>query len=155
MDHRTCFSFLRNTNLLVLLVGLAASFTIFSSGHAYAAAVGCRHDPIVTLSNGDIVTISVDLDADYPTVKKIEYKLHVPKGVTAASIVYQDANPNIQEKIDLPQDAKVGQYLTETKVEAPKSVQVVVTSQYNTQSLTVNGKGGDNLKATLLTSASQ
>ena len=149
MKNRVSVSYYCRTLIFVSMISCAAIFSLFFSAHAFAAAVGCRHDPIVILSNGKVVTITVDMSADAPIVKGIEYKLFVPKGVTVTNITYPGANPLILEKVELHPDLLNGQYRTETKVDAPKSVAVKASTLIQGQSQNVSGLGGDTLKASI------
>lgn len=123
---------------------------LFPLAPAQAAFVLCRTDPIVTLSNGHVVSIYVEI-ATYPEdIDKIEYKLHVPKGVTATSIVYLGAELGLEEKLTIVDDAKPGQYLykSETSVKGVSNkVGVTATTLFEDEVVSVTGSGGETLKA--------
>src|SRR4029079_4822539 len=69
--------------LLLLLVG-----TLSLVGSAGAAIRGCRGDPIVTLSDGTTVQMTVDVAADVGNVTRIVYTLHTPAGSSVKNIAY-------------------------------------------------------------------
>lgn len=69
------------------------------------AAVGCRSDPIVVLSNGVVLDLSATLDADIAQVQAIEYKLHGPKGVWVVRAISTDGAVQYKEKFAFNDDS--------------------------------------------------
>lgn len=134
---------------IVFVLGLALCLAILSPGSLQAAAVGCRTDPIVTLSNGDVVSIYVDIATDPSQVKSINYMLHVPDGVTATNITYLGGAFGLSEHLTLTTQGSDTEYRSETVVNAPKSVSVTATMVYGAESDTATGKAGKTLDATI------
>lgn len=140
--------FLRRRLLLpVSLIG-AVILSAISISSAQAGAIGCRTDPIVTLSNGDVVTILLDIDADASQVTSIDYTLHVPPDITATNITYTGAALGLAENLTVIPDTK-DKYRSEIVVAAPKSVVVVATMTFEDAVVTVTGSGGKVIKATI------
>lgn len=124
--------------LFATILSLVAAI-ILPLSDVQAGAIGCRRDPIVTLSNGDVVTIMLDISVDASQVERIDYILYVPEGVTATSIVYFESTPYIPEELIL-QTGEAGEYKSETLVTAPNSAKVVVYMTYGEVTETVKGK---------------
>lgn len=140
--------FLRHISLFLVSVFSLTLLLGLPSVPAQAAAVACRTDPIVTLSNGDVVIILVDIATAPENVTRIDYKLHVPKGVTATNIIYTGVELGLVENLVLVDDANE-EYKSETVVRVAKSVSVVATMIYDDEVVTVSGKGGKVIKASI------
>lgn len=98
---------------LFILLGVMLAMT---ATPASAALARCRVDPIFVLSNGDIVTVTVDIATDPTQVSNIHYTLHVPAGVTVKKIVHTARGLRIPETTKVYQDSPAGIYLTNTVV---------------------------------------
>lgn len=71
------------------------------------AAVACRSDPIITLSNGHTVQISDQINDAVTNVTRVDYQLHVPAGVTATNVTYPaDNTPGLRETFEFYSDAR-------------------------------------------------
>jgi hypothetical protein len=74
------------------------------------AALSCRADPIVTLSNGRQVQMS-DLIFDAASnVSLVAYTLHGPIGTTVKSVSYANTDPGIVETFQYVADKQPGDY---------------------------------------------
>jgi hypothetical protein len=69
------------------------------------AAVACRSDPIVVLSNGVVLDLSVTLDADVSQVQEIHYKLHGPHGVLVVRAISTDGPVQYKEHFEFKDDS--------------------------------------------------
>ena len=69
----------RPHTLLVAFL-LAAVCALALAPTANAAVVGCRADPVVKLSDGTVLDVSVAIDADVSDVSEIHYTVHGPLG---------------------------------------------------------------------------
>src|SRR5688572_31539218 len=76
------------TNRLLRLFILIVILFALPVTQASAALVRCRTDPIFRLSNGDILTVTVDVGRPEPNIESIIYTLYVPPGVTVKQVVY-------------------------------------------------------------------
>lgn len=107
---------------------LAVVCTLAISPAAYAAVVGCRADPIVKLSDGTVLDVSVDIDADVSEVSEIHYTVHGPKGVQDVAVIH---TPTIgftgRETFSYFDDAAPGYYVVETVVHTTRN-NVAVTA---------------------------
>src|SRR5215208_194902 len=74
--------FMQKTNHLIHLLILVTLILIMPSAHAAALLTHCRTDPIFALSNGDQITVTLDISADEANVRNVMYVVHVPAGVT-------------------------------------------------------------------------
>src|SRR5690242_6867808 len=137
---------LRRVLIVPAALLVAVLLFLFPLSRAQAAFQLCRTDPIVTLSNGDVVSIYVEFAADPADVTKIDYKLHVPKGVTAVSIIYMGGELGLVENLTVAQDAKAHEYRSETVVRVSKSVAVKATTYFEQQVKVASGDGGQVLK---------
>ena len=124
---------------------------LFPLSHAQAAFHLCRTDPIVTLSNGDIVSIYVEVAAEPEDIQNIDYVLHVPKGVTATNIVYLGTDLGLVENLTLKQDAKPREYKAETTVFTKDKVDVSTTIVFDDSSKTADGDSNRAIKVTIKT----
>ena len=112
---------LSSTYLRRLLALFAAALIILVSTprtpEAYAALGGCRGDPVVILSDGTILDVSVAIEVSVSKVKTIQYIVHGPRGV---SLVAAISTPTIgfqgKELFTYIDDAGPGQYVTDTFV---------------------------------------
>jgi hypothetical protein len=104
------------TTIALLCVGLVAS-TILSPT-AEAVLAGCRADPVVVLSDGTILDVSVAIYTDVSNVREIQYTVHGP---STARLVRVISTPTIgfagKEKFTYYPDARPGEYITETLVQ--------------------------------------
>ena len=118
---------------------------------AEAAVSGCRADPILYLSNGTVMTITVDIDADVSAVKSIIYTVSVPKGVKLVKAVYTPF-PGFtgKEKLQVQDDAQAGQYVSDTVVQTVNNnTRVVATTYLFSKVQAVSGYSNQHLVATL------
>ncbi len=111
--NRLAFTPLRRL-VALLLLGLA--FTLLVPHGAFAAISSCRADPIVWLSNGDSVQMTVSVNAEPAHVRRITYTLHAPAGVTIDRIVYTGGALQSKEEVVFVADQVPGQYVTDTVV---------------------------------------
>lgn len=135
---------------LVCLAGAGALFLSQSLADVNAGVVGCRSDPIVTLSNGVVVQMFSDIADSGTHINNVAYVLHAPLGVRVVSVTYPpDTNPNIHESLQFFADGKQHKYYnTATVFSALSSVTVVTYS-------TAVGKTGKTRSATRIGKANQ
>jgi CSS domain containing protein len=104
------------TILFLLFAGLAASASL--SPTAEAGLAGCRADPIVVLSDGTVLDVSVAIYTDVSNVTDIQY---VVRGPSTARLVSVIGTPTLgfsgKEMFTYYPDAQPGQYITETVVQ--------------------------------------
>jgi hypothetical protein len=90
---------------------LAAALLISSPGTPHAhAAIACRTDPIVTLSNGVTVQMSNTIYDYASNVSKVAYTLHAPAGTMVTSVVYPPGTTSIPESFQFAADNNPGRY---------------------------------------------
>jgi len=138
----------RHFSLFILLVTMLAVSTMQAS----AALSSCRVDPIFLLSNGDIVTITLDIGTDPANVRNIHYILHVPAGVTVTRVTYTAVRQVTNETYVVTQDSPAKTYTTDTVVTtqiAGKVVVTVYTRLNGVPTKTVSGYSGQHLIATI------
>jgi hypothetical protein len=118
----------------------------------------CRTDPIFTLSNGDVVTVVLDVGADPANVKEISYILHVPAGVTPIRVEFTPGVLGKKEKFKVIQDSPNGFYTTESVLSTQGlKTAVTVTAHMDVNSVyfrSASGYDKQNLKITLPTDTS-
>jgi hypothetical protein len=140
-------------NRLVQLFVLLVLMLAFSSTSASAAMVRCRTDPIFRLSNGDIVTITLEIGTDAANVGSVTYLLHVPAGVTVKQVVYTDGGIGRKETYKVYQDSPAKTYTTDTVITTPKVGMVAVTAYSRLNGVTTkaaSGYSGQHLIVTLV-----
>jgi hypothetical protein len=102
------------TRTFILLVALAV--TAFPTVSASARLAKCRTDPIFYLSNGEKVTIILDIDTEESQVQNVNYVLHVPAGVKVTKVVFTAGGIGRKETYKSIQDSPDYTYTTETTV---------------------------------------
>lgn len=119
-----------------------------------SAAVACRADPVVHLSNGANLRIGVQIQDAASDVQQISYVLHVPAGVSAQQIYYPVGNAlTAVESLQVIADNQPGYYDTYTVVTTGASgVQVSAYTQFASQSLfTGTGLSGQTIHTQTVT----
>jgi len=153
MQHWVLSSRFFRAFALVFLLGVANYFALLSPGSLHAAAFGCRTDPIVTLSNGDVVIIAVDIAADASQITGVSYKLHVAPDVTVLNTVYLNFGSGLAESLTVVQDGKLGEYQSDTLVTAAESVAVNVRTLSQGSTNSAVGTGGQTITVKVATKA--
>jgi hypothetical protein len=111
-------STLKHTLVLscLLLVGLLVSGIL--TPPTEAAVGGCRSDPLVLLSDGTILDVSVAIGTAVSNVTDIRYVIHGPQGVKLVSAI---RTPTLgftgKETFTYYDDASAHQYVTEALVQ--------------------------------------
>ena len=105
----------------VIVVGILFTGLGLGSGFAPAAEAaldGCRSDPVIYLSDGTALDLSVDIGTPVSNVATIQYFVHVPRGLHMLLYV---ATPTIgfqgKESFTMLYDAPAAQYSTDTLVQ--------------------------------------
>ncbi len=134
-----------------LVVVALAVFAGMFARPAQAAFAVCRGDPIVRLSNGVLVRMSVEVWADSSQIRDVTYTVHAPRGVTISSIVYTGGVLKAKEFVRLVNDTSAGTYRVVTVVRTFKSARVAVTAHIDAKrfSSLVYGVTGQSLSVTL------
>ncbi len=133
--------------LLVLFVGS----TLWAPA-ANAAFEGCRADPIVYLSDGSILIVTVDVGTDASNLSLLDYSIHAPRGVTMLGVDHDNPPGFVGEvRFSFDNDAKPNQIMTDTvvQVQSGKKIPVTATTERGGTSVSVSGVNGQHLKATL------
>ena len=112
---------------LICLTVLMSIMLLLSSSNASAALARCRTDPIFVLSNGDVLSVTVDLSTTAANVRNISYILHVPAGVTVKNVVYTNLNLRIPETYQVRQGDSAKTYTVDTVVTTQNAGKVAVT----------------------------
>lgn len=100
----------------------------------------CRDDPVIALSDGSTLVVSVTAATAPSNVSGISYTVHVPQGLTVQSISYTGDLSADQQPVQVVADELPGRYDTYLTVASPvPHVLVSNTSSVNGSSLTVAG----------------
>jgi hypothetical protein len=102
----------RTVTALALLVGALLSAVLAQK--ATAGLRACRADPIVWLSNGQVVQMIVQIAAPADDVRQITYTLHAPHGTTVTRIMYTGGALSSKEQVYLVSDMPHNQYAIDT-----------------------------------------
>lgn len=97
-----------------LLMGLVFITGTWAAPSAYALASGCRSDPIVLLSNGATIDMSVALQTSVSNVDHVAYLLHLPPGVRVLAVVNTGLLDGMRSHVEVLNDAAPDHYWTET-----------------------------------------
>jgi hypothetical protein len=141
------------TNRLFFLFIMIFTILAWPTSQASAMFVKCRVDPHFMLSNGDMVTVTLDVSTDVANIKSIHYILHVPAGVTVTGVVYtaQTDRRAITETYAVYQDSPVRTYTTDTIV-TTRTGRVAVTVYTRLNGLperSISGYSGQHLVTTV------
>jgi len=108
----------RHPRRAMLVAALTAG--VFLGGplaaHIAHAAVGCRSDPAVFLSNGVKVQLSAAIATDASDVRRIVYTLHIPSGVAVTRVVFTAGGLDGREQLTVQADDAARNYDTTTVV---------------------------------------
>lgn len=100
-------------------------------GSAEAQVSICRTDPVVTLSNGDVVTLASSIRDSARDVRRVVYSLHGPVGTSALHVGFANSSANIRESISYHADLEWYGYVATTRVITGKSSIVSDRIQWN------------------------
>lgn len=119
---------LRRAGIGAVLMAVTISGTL--GLRSAEAAVACRADPVVTLSNGVQVQMYTDISDLSTNVTNVAYVLHAPKGTSVKSVTYpSDMATNIPETFTFYADDAVSSYTNTAYVtDANKTVAVTAYS---------------------------
>jgi len=133
-------------SVLLLVAALA--------GAAQTAEAGistCRADPIVYLSDGTSLTITVDIATDVSNVRAVVYTVHAPRGVKMLRVAYTPF-PGFtgKESLLFYDDNTLKTFSTDTIVQTRlNNTRVVATTYLDRQSRAVTGLNAQHLKVSL------
>jgi len=141
---------MQKTNRLLYIFILAVIMFALPTSEASARLARCRIDPHFKLSNGDMVTVTLDIGTDIANVRNINYILHVPPGVTITKVTYTAKSDKkaINETYLVYQDSPAKTYITDTVVttQNPDGVEVIVFARVNgAPEKSVSGYNGQHL----------
>jgi len=100
----------------LLTAGLGAG--MLGASGARAAFIGCRADPVVTLSNGATLDLNLLINTSNGTLKDVQhitYTLHGPKGTTLTTTSFPDGTAAISTVTYIADDT-LGNYDGDTVV---------------------------------------
>ncbi len=123
----------------VFSAGLLAS--LFGAPHHAHAAIGCRTDPIVTLSNGLVVQLSATVYDNPSDINAVTYTLHAPAGTSVVNVVYPVDPNNIPQTFNFYADNPAGTWDSYTYVDT-KTTGVSVTATAEVNNLAVFSANG-------------
>lgn len=128
-------SLLASTLLMAGLLAVLVQAPVAWAGHSI-----CRTDPVVTLSNGVIVTMTEDIEADPSAVQGINYTLSAPRGTTITRIDYYGPIAPALQHVTLVANQDDSHYHTQTNVQAEtNAITVIATLQVGTQAESETG----------------
>lgn len=132
--------------VLSLLIMLAV---IQMPGRASAAYIACSGDPIIYLSNGDQLSITVDIQSNADLVKSVTYVVHGPPGTKVTSITYTGGAFIGKENFKYYADGTAGHYTTDTLVNDSLLVSSTAATSFNQYSAFATGLSKDHLIVTV------
>jgi hypothetical protein len=98
---------------LLLIISVISTATVPS---ASAGLRACRADPVILLSNGEIVQTDVAIMTDAANVEQVLYTLHVPAGVSVISVIYTPSEIGHKEVVRFIDDMPPYQYMNHTVI---------------------------------------
>jgi hypothetical protein len=148
MKHKN--SFLTRFFIICVALLMAALPTM----QAAAALRACRTDPIFWLSNGEKLTVVLDVSANASEIAQFYYVVHVPPGVTVTKVTYTKTSLGIPEPYKVVQDGTAKIYHTDVLVtlknKSTSPVSVVATAKLsgNIGTVSVSGISGKSFRIT-------
>lgn len=131
-----------------MLVSLWAMILTLLMPSNALAAMSCRADPIVTLSNGKVVQMISFMETDPANVRGIVYTLRAPAGTTVKNIAYTGGALAGKEKVVFIADRAAGVYVSETVITTTTSgVRVSAQTRIGGASALISGLSGQRLVA--------
>ena len=98
-------------------LGAAALAAVFLAVPSRSlAAVACRSDPIVILSNGIVLDLSATINDTVDDVTEVRYTLHVPSGIGIVTAISTDGAVGYRERFAVQADSAPGTYSTVIRV---------------------------------------
>lgn len=128
------------TRLFILLMTMLV--IALPNMSASARLVKCRTDPIFSLSNGDKLTVTLDISTDEANIRNVTYVLHVPPGVTVTKVVYTAGGLGTREVYKVYQDSVANTYKVESLVTTQKTGSVPMVATVKLNSLTAKSASG-------------
>jgi hypothetical protein len=138
-----------NRFLLFIIIAVVAAMPNLQ---ASAALIKCRTDPIFMLSNGDKLTVTLDISTDATNVRNVTYLIHVPAGVTVQRVTYTSGGLGTKETYKVYQDSPAKTYTTDSLITTQNtgSVAVIATTTLNgTYTKSASGYNGLHLIVTI------
>ena len=134
-----------------LLLAAALFVSAGLSGNVRTADAGfdtCRGDPVVTLSDGTVMDVSVAIGTAASNVRYVWYTIHTPQGVAVTSVTYTPLlDFQGKEGLMQVQDMRPGIYGTDATVwTTTKGVSVSQTTTGLVRYDTISGYSGDILR---------
>jgi hypothetical protein len=107
---------LRRVSLPIVGLLFAALLALAIAGLPRAQAiVGCRADPVVTLSNGAVIDLNLSINDTLSDVLHVHYTLHGPVGTSLVSVSYPDGTGAISD-VEYVANDTLGNYDGDTVV---------------------------------------
>lgn len=100
------------------------------------AAIGCRADPLVHLTNGTTIDVSATIYDTAADVKGITYVLHGPTGTAFSTVTWPAWDQfTARETFRYVADQAPGQYRTDTLVQTGSAAQVTAYTDVSDQDM--------------------
>jgi hypothetical protein len=99
---------------LLLAGGMALSLVLGVAGQTDAAYAICRTDPTIYLSDGATLVAYADTSDSLSDIQSVTYEVHVPAGVVATGMTYDQYG--YLESVTIIDDQPVGSYSVGTTV---------------------------------------
>jgi hypothetical protein len=100
----------RASVLLVLMI------SILTVHPASAAIRTCRADPVILLSNGEIIQTDATIETDVANVQQVKYTLHLPVGVRVIAVIHTPSSIREKEVVEFIDDLPPYHYATDTLI---------------------------------------
>src|SRR5262245_41623162 len=102
----------------IIAIGLALALlaSILLAQPASAAIRSCRTDPIILLSNGEIVQTDATIATDAENVRQVTYTLHLPVGVKVIAVINTPSRIGDREVVRFVDDLPPYHYSTDTVI---------------------------------------
>ena len=133
----------------LLLAGTVAMTLMVSlAGRSDAAYAICRTDPTIYLSDGTTLVAYADIKDDASDIQGVNYEVHVPSGVIATGMTYDQYG--YLESVTIVDDQPVGSYTVGTTITTGANVSFtayasISGSTCTTQTAQQNGSSGHTL----------
>jgi hypothetical protein len=102
--------------IMAIGLSLALLASVLIAQPASAAIRSCRTDPVILLSNGELLQTDATIETDEENVQQVTYTLHLPVGVKVIAIVNTPSRVGDREVVKFVDDLPPYHYSTDTVI---------------------------------------
>jgi hypothetical protein len=152
MDFRPHLFFSAPWRMGMASAGLAGAITVGvlgTGGPAMASQGVCRSDPVVVLSNLQVMDLSATINDNSSDLNNVSYSMSLPQGVRPLLVIATDGLVGQHETFSWTANQPAGQYSVTTYVSTGATVPVTAVGiSILSKSYSQNGTSNENITVT-------